>query len=116
MLVGSLLYFVGQHVVRDPDKHSEQHRAVVTATTLRDGRLRNLVLIPGRERRFFSLQSIQTDPGVHMASYSIGIWGSFARGKQPELQADHSLHLMSRSKKSGVTPPFPQVPICNVKE
>jgi hypothetical protein len=30
-------------------------------------------LIPGRDRRFFSLQSTQTDPGFHAAFYSIGI-------------------------------------------
>ena len=45
-----------------------------TAATLRDGRLGNLVLIPDRERRFFSLQSIQTDPGGPICRY-LGFFG-----------------------------------------
>jgi hypothetical protein len=111
------LYFVGRHnVATDPDKHRERDRAVGTATTLWDRRLENLVLLPGRDRKCVSLHSTQIDPRDLMASYSIDICGSFARGKQQELQADHSLHLMSRSKKSGVTPPVPQVPICHAQE
>jgi hypothetical protein len=69
-LAGSLLYFVRrQNAIGDADKHSERG----TATALQDGRLENLVLLPGRDRRFFSLQATQTDPRAHMAYYSIGI-------------------------------------------
>ena len=101
MLAGSLLYFVGRpNIVKDPDKHSERDRTVgysnyatgwTTGKSCFDSRQ--------GQKNFPPYKALRPILGVHMASYSTGTWSSFARGKQPELQADHSFHLISRSKQ-----------------
>jgi len=118
MLAGSLLHFAGRpNIVKDPDKHSERDRTVGYSNYATGWMTGKSCFDSRQEQKVFSpYKALRPNLGVPYGPFSIGICGSFARTKQPELQADHSLHLMSRSIKSGVTPPFPQVPVCHAQE
>jgi hypothetical protein len=45
--------------------------------------------------------------GYHLASYPIGIGGSFPGGKAAGLEADHSRPSSAEVKKGGSIPPLP---------
>jgi hypothetical protein len=59
------------------------------ATGLWAGLPRNRGWIPGRERKFVILYSVQTGFGVHTASYAVGIGGFFSGLKLSGREADH---------------------------
>jgi len=50
------------------------------------------------------LRSVQTDPGTHSASYSVGTRGFFPRLKRPGREDDH---YPTRLNIRGAIPPFP---------
>jgi hypothetical protein len=50
---------------------------------------------------------VQTDPGVHPASYPMGTGASFPRLKHPGHGDDHSLPSSAKVKNGGAVPPLP---------
>jgi hypothetical protein len=57
------------------------------------------------EARFFLLRRVQTDFGVHPASYPVGTVGSFPGAKRPRRETVHSLPSSAEVKKSGTVRP-----------
>jgi hypothetical protein len=55
--------------------------SVTMVTALPAKRLRNRGSVPGMDRDFFLLYTIQSGPGAHPAFHLMGIGGPFPRGK-----------------------------------
>jgi hypothetical protein len=56
---------------------------------------------------FSLLHRVQTDSGVHAASYPMGTACSFLRIMRSKRETDHSLPTSSKVKNGGAIPPFP---------
>jgi hypothetical protein len=65
---------------------------------------------PAERKDFYSSVCVQTSSGAHPASCTVGTGGPFPGSKaRPGRDADHSLHLVSRSRlsKSHTSSPHP---------
>lgn len=62
---------------------------------------------------FSVLDSVQTDSGPHLASYAMGVAGSFMVDRWPECEADHSLPPGAENKNGGAIPPFLNMSSCH---
>jgi hypothetical protein len=70
-------------------------------TALWTGRQGDRVRSPAEAKDSSSSLCVQTASGAHAASYPMGTWGPYPRGKaRPGRDADHSPHLVPRSRKS----------------
>jgi hypothetical protein len=83
------------------------HYYLAQSVQRRAGLPRNRVSIPGRVGECFRLHSVQTDSGVHSASYTMST-GDFSRGvKPPGREADNSPASSAEVKNVGAVPALP---------
>jgi hypothetical protein len=66
-------------------------------------------LIPGREKRFFLLHSVQNGSGAQSASYPMDTGCSFPGGEPTGREADHSPPSSADVKNGGVITSLPHM-------
>jgi hypothetical protein len=65
-----------------------------------------------RQGQEIYIKRIQAGHGAHTPSYLRGDGGSLPGVEQPGREADHSAHLVARSRMSGALPSSPRMPSC----
>jgi hypothetical protein len=85
-----------QFSVHNTNHFRSQDSSVNTVTSLRGGRLRNLVSMPRRDKGFSLLQGVQTGSGANSVLYSVGT------GDSPRGYSGRGVELSTHFIKSEV--------------
>jgi hypothetical protein len=70
----------------------------------------SMVRVPARAGNFSLHHRVQNGTGAHPVSYPMGIRGSFLGLKRPGREADHSPHVVPRSRIRGAITPLSNTP------